>query len=296
LDQLHSSYLILFTVAALALAAGILFYIGLLGWVIQILSVVVRGTVRWGFLLWARFLAWARWPVFLAVVLGLLAGGCAAGSAFPGLVIVCGLVPLFMGVTACLAYMFLDLERYEVERGYKAMHNPMKGQELAQHLVRYGHQVGVPLLAAAAVGVIGGFALLNLGICQSVGGTWYRLAEEEATYPDFLAYALINLYSIVDLLDLANSRRLLSVAHVKTAAWPASSLLIVFKTFFTFVLLQQIFASVRKGKLLAEMIADFWSPHEPIRERARTALPQYGAIAIGPLLVSLRSVSTLTKE
>ena len=24
--------------------------------------------------------------------------------------------------------MFIDLERYEVERGYKAVHNPLKGQ------------------------------------------------------------------------------------------------------------------------------------------------------------------------
>ena len=33
-----------------------------------------------------------------------------------------------MGLTTCLAYMFIDLERCEVERGYKAVHNPLKGQ------------------------------------------------------------------------------------------------------------------------------------------------------------------------
>ena len=69
----------------------------------------------------------------------------------PWLAVLCGAVLLFMGVTACLAYMFIDLERYEVGRGYKAVHNPLKGQELAVNLVRYGHQVGVPLLAAASV-------------------------------------------------------------------------------------------------------------------------------------------------
>src|SRR5207248_1089975 len=69
-----------------------------------------------------------------------------------------------------------------------------------------------------------------------------------------------------------------------------------FKLFFTLVLLQQIFASLRQGKLLAETITDFWSPHEPIHDRARNALPQYGALAIGPLLTSLRSVPSLTKE
>jgi hypothetical protein len=69
-----------------------------------------------------------------------------------------------------------------------------------------------------------------------------------------------------------------------------------FQTFFAFVLLQQIFASIRQGNMLAETITDFWSPHESIHERARNALPQYGASAIGPLLVSLRSVACLTKE
>src|SRR5690349_3653014 len=73
-------------------------------------------------------------------------------------------------------------------------------------------------------------------------------------------------------------------------------LLAGFKAFFTLVLLQQFFASLRQGKLLAETIADFWSPHEPIYERARNALPQYGALAIEPLLLSLRSAPSLTRE
>jgi HEAT repeat protein len=296
LDQVHSSYLILGTLAALGVTAGVLFYIGLLGRVFQSLGVVVRGAIRQGFLLWEWLLSWANWPAFLATVVALLGVGCAVGRVWPALAVLFGLVPLFMGLTTCLAYMFIDVERYEVERGYKAVHNPLKGQELARHLVHYGHQVGVPLLAAAAVGVIGGFALLNLGLSRGAGRNWYQLAGEDASYADFLAYALINLYSIVDLLDLAASQHLLRVAHVKQAAWPASTLLVVFKTFFTLVLLQQIFASVRKGKLLAEMIADFWSPHPPIQERARAALPQYGPSAIGPLLVSLHSVAVLTKE
>ena len=61
-------------------------------------------------------------------------------------------------------------------------------------------------------------------------------------------------------------------------------------------MLHQIFASLRQGKLLAETITDFWSPHEPIHERARNALPVYGTLAIGPLLGSLRRVPSLTKE
>ena len=62
------------------------------------------------------------------------------------------------------------------------------------------------------------------------------------------------------------------------------------------MLLHQIFASLRQGKLLAETIADFWSPHEPIHDRACSALPVYGTVAIGPLLGSLRLVTSLTKE
>ena len=58
------------------------------------------------------------------------------------------------------------------------------------------------------------------------------------------------------------------------------------------MLLHQIFASLRQGKLLAETIADFWSPHEPIHERARNALPHVrrrghraaaGVAALGPV-------------
>jgi HEAT repeat protein len=296
LTRFHSSHLILFTVAALAVTAVVLFYMGLLGWVFHWLGSLVRGTVFRGFLIWRRLFAWATWPVFLAAELALLVAGDSLSEVVPWFTVVCGLIPWFMGVSACLAYMFIDLERYEVERGYKAVHNPLKGQELAENLVTFGPQVGVSLLAAAAIGAIGGFALLNLGLYRSIGEDWYHFAEGKPAYSDFLAYSLVSLYRIVDVLDLANSRHWTHVAIIKTAAWPASTLLTLFRTFFTLVLLQQIFASVRKGKLLAEMIADFWSPHEPIHHRARAALPQYGTIAVGPLLTSLRSVETLTKE
>ncbi len=298
LNQLDSSYLVLLSLAGLGLAAAILFYTGLLGWVIGILGRVVRGIIGKGFRLWERLFAWVTWPLFLAGVLGLLAVGWAAAAVLPALTIVCALVPLFMGITACLAYMFIDLERYEVERGYKAVHNPLKGQELALHLVRYGRQVGVPLLASATVGMIGGFALLNQGLYETIGKEWYAVGTEEGgpAYVDFLAYALIHLLRIVDVLNLAGSRHLLEVTYVRQAAWPASALLTSFQTFFTVVLLQQLFASLRQGKLLVETITDFWSPHEPIHERARNALPQYGARAIEPLLMSLRSVTALTKE
>jgi HEAT repeat protein len=295
LDQMPSSHLILITMVGLGILATALSYTGVVEWFFKCVQILVRWAVRQGFLTWQRLFSWAEWPIFLFMEFGFLVVGIAMGGALPGLTIALALVPLLMGVTACLAYVFIDLERYEVERGYKAVHNPMKGQDLAHHYSRFGHQVGVPLLAASALGIIGGFSLLNLGLYLGPGHNWYRIADQ-ATFPEFLAFSLINIYSIVDLLDLANNQKLLRVAHISTAAWPASTLVVTFKVFFTFVLLQQIFSSLRKGKLLIEMITDFWSPHEPIRERARTALPQYGVIAIRPLLRSLRSVSALTKE
>src|SRR5260370_19406165 len=138
--------------------------------------------------------------------------------------------------------------------------------------------------------MIGGFALLKQGLYETTGHDWYQVENESQrpVYVDFLAYALVNLLHIVDVLNLAQSYHFLRAAYVHQAAWPASTLLFGFKTFFTLVLLQQLFASLRQGKLLAETIADFCSPHEPIHEQARHALPQYGPVPVRPLLMSLR--------
>ena len=297
-DRIHSSYVLLTTLAGLAVVAGVLFRIGLAGWILRAVGLAFRGGIRVGFLLWERLLAWALWPQFLLVVLGLLAVGWLVGGWLPGLRAVCGLAPLLMGAVACLAYMFIDLERSEVERGHKAVYNPLKGQMLARHLARYGQQVRVPLLISATGAMIAGFAMLNQGLYETVGRGWYRVASQgrEPIYADFLAYALTNLLGIVDVLDLAKSHHWLGAANVSQAAWPSSSLLAGFKSLFTLVLLQQLFASLQQRKLLAETIIDFWSPYEPIHERARDALPQYGVLATGPLLISLRALPSLTKE
>ena len=295
-NQAASSYFILAVLAGVAAAAGALFYIGVLGWVIGLAGAAVHALIRAGFRCWRLLFGWASWQVFLSIEIGWLFLGWAVVDIWPTLALACGLAPLLMGLAACLAFMFIDLERYAVERGYKTIHKPVPGQELAHDLIWCGDKVDVPLLGAAAVGVIAGFALLNLGLSRTIGAGWYRLIDDQAGFADFLAYALVNLYNMVDLLDIANAQHLVRTAHVKAAKWPASTLLTVFKLFFTLVLLQQIFASIRKGRLLAEMISDFWSPHEPIHQRARSALPQFGAGAVGPLLVSLRSVAALTKE
>ena len=58
-DRIHSSYVLLATLAGLAVAAGVLFRIGLAGWVLRALGLAFRGAIRKGFLLWERLLAWA---------------------------------------------------------------------------------------------------------------------------------------------------------------------------------------------------------------------------------------------
>jgi HEAT repeat protein len=298
LDRMHSSILILAAFVLLGLVAAALFQVGLVGLALRLFGALVRGSIRQGFLVWKALFSWASWRVYLGLIVGLLVLGWLSSWLVPTLTTLCGLAALFMGVTACLAYMFIDLERYEVERGYKAIHNPLKGQELAVHLMEYGPRVGIPLLGAAAIGFIGGFAQFNQGLYETIGRGWYSVGTEKSApgYVDFLAYALLNIYRIVDLVDLANSYNFLRVTYVHQAHWQAATLLALFKTFFTLVLLQQIFASLRQGTLLAETITDFWSPHPPIHERARNSLPQHGVNVVRPLLASLRSVPSLTRE
>jgi HEAT repeat protein len=294
-EQFRSSTLLFLALAVLGLIGGLLYVSGIVGAVLWAASAVVRVGLRTGFRLWERLLSWAPWPLFLAVQLTLLAAGIAAET-LPGLTIACALPPLAMGLAACLAYMFIDVERYEVARGYKALHNPLKGQRLATELVRHGHRVGVPLLASSAVGMIGGFALLNVGLYRLLGDQWYTPPDGDPRFADFVAAALVQLLSVVDLLNVINTHRLAHLVFPRPVAPAASALLMIFKSFFTLVLLQQIFASVRKGRLLAETVADFWSPHESIHERARSAIPQFGASALRPLLLSLRETEALTHE
>jgi HEAT repeat protein len=297
LDQTLSSYSILTAILGVILLVGVLERIGLLGWALEQFGRATRWAVRSGFLAWERCLSWASWWVFLLLAAMLLITGAFATDIVPAVTLGCAALSLAMGVSACLAYMFIDVERYEVERGRKAVHDPAKGQELAPNVARYGHQVEVTLLAGAAAAVIGGFALLNQGLYETVGRGWFSVeAGSQPAFVDFLAYSLINLLSLVDVLDLADSRQLLHASFVRKGTWPSAVLLAAFRTFFTMIILQQVFASVRQGRLLSETIADFWSPHEPIHDRARNALPQFGASAIGPVLVSLREMTALTKE
>jgi hypothetical protein len=126
LDRLHASYSLLIVLGAAGLLAFLLHRLGLIRLALRLLGFLVRKSIGGGFALWRRLLAWAPWPLFLAVVVAFLAVGLAAVSIAPAVAVLFALTPLCMGVTACLAYMHIDLERYAVGRGYKAAHNPSR--------------------------------------------------------------------------------------------------------------------------------------------------------------------------
>jgi HEAT repeat protein len=297
LDQTLSSYSILAVLLAVVLLVVVLERSGILGWALEQFGRTTRSAIHTGFWLWELCLSWAEWWTILVAAIALITVGALAASTAPPLTLLCSILTMSIGVATCLAYMCIDIERYEVERGRKAVHNPSKGQELAANVARYGHQVEITLLGVAAAAVIGGFALLNQGLYEGVGRNWYRIeSDAHPVYVDFFASALINLLSLVDVLDLADSRQLIHAAFVRKGGWQVATLLAVFRSFFTMIILQQVFASMRQGRLLSETIADFWSPHETLYDRARNALPQFGAAAIGPILNSLRKTTSLTKE
>src|SRR5262249_54864002 len=86
------------------------------------------------------------------------------------------------------------------------------------------------------------------------------------------------------------------IAFVRPVYWPASMLLLSFRLFFSFVLLQQLVSLVRHGRLLDESVQDLWSPYEPIQRRAAEHLKQQGPDAVGVLLVAVESTAPLTAE
>ena len=148
-DQLSSSYLVISLLLLVVATAGILFYIGLIKWAVAIAAAVVQNGIRYGFSLWERLFAWASLRIFVSLTFACVFLGWLAAQIAPVVTVAAAVVPLFMGITASLAYMLIDQERYAVSRGHKAVHNPLMGQELAENLVRHGQAVGVPLLVAA---------------------------------------------------------------------------------------------------------------------------------------------------
>jgi HEAT repeat protein len=298
LEHLRTSYLLLGTLAVGGVVAGVLFKLGVIGWLVRTVGRIVAIVVELGFQTWEVILGWASWEQFLGVAAALWVVTEVVGLGIPAARIAGGVALIVVGTSACFAYMFIDRERSEVERGYKSIHNVQKGQRPAEYLKRYGRQARIPLLLSASLAAIAGFAMLNQGLYETIGRRWYNVSETigEPLYGDFLAFAVVLVMNLVDVLDLARTHHILGAQSVSAAAPPAKLIAAGFRGFFTLVLLHQVFASLRQGKALAETVADFWSPHEPIHERARSALPVFGVTAIDPLLRSLRSVETLTKE
>jgi hypothetical protein len=103
LERADSSELLLATLAGIMVSAGLLYRIGLIGWVLRGFGYVATGAIRRGFLLWERLLGWASWPLYLTIACGLLLVGGVAGGRWPASMVLCGLATLFMGIIACLA-------------------------------------------------------------------------------------------------------------------------------------------------------------------------------------------------
>ena len=79
LERADPSFLLLTTLAGIIVSAGVLYQVGLVGWVLRGVGLAVRGCIWTGFRSWERLLAWASWPLFLAIVFRLSDGG-RAGS------------------------------------------------------------------------------------------------------------------------------------------------------------------------------------------------------------------------
>src|SRR5205823_486133 len=147
-----------------AVLLGLLYRIGLVRAAVRLFSYTASTLTRLGFALWRWLLSWAPWPVLGGIVLVLLMLAPIEGPTRPQRELLVGSLLLFTGVVTCLAYIHVDLERYEVSRGYKALNNPAKGQALARSLLYSAGRVGFPLLLTATIAAAGGFALLNHGL------------------------------------------------------------------------------------------------------------------------------------
>src|SRR5437870_2438280 len=83
-------------------------------------------------------------------------------------------------------------------------------------LVAVGDRVNMLLLVAATAGVVFGFTLTNQALYETVGHDWYKLGDSTTPpgFIDFLAYTLVNLFRVVDLLHIAGSYNVLDVSFV----------------------------------------------------------------------------------
>lgn len=296
---LQTSYLLLLTLAGFCLLLGVLYGVGILGDFVNLVTRLLRWAILWGFHVWERTLWWAAWPLYLLLGIAvLLAGNFFSNEDLHFVTLPFGAALLTMGVVTCLTFMYLSNERYQVSRGYKVFHDPQKGQELADDLLQYGDRVGFVTLVVSILFVITGFAQFNHAIYETFGADWYEVKEKDSdiVYLDFVTFAIIHLINIVDFLDVINANFLHDLSYLKARSFPIRMLVMAYKTFFSFVLLQQLFIALRQSRMIAETMKDFWSPHHPIHQRAIASLKQSGPDAIPALLGSLGRAEGLSKE
>ncbi len=313
MNALGSSEKVLLAAAVAALVIALLTVIGFVPWLVGQFFALLRWLLETGFWLWERVLAGIPWPLLALVIVSVHV--ILYYNSGPIVTVLLGLFLLTVGLICCLAYIAIDQERLEVGRGYKALHNPARGQQWAGRLAVHGPHVGLPLLLVATLACVSGFALFNEGLSESIGADWYapghhrryhylnaeELAEARASnpkpeYPDFLVYSLLNLASAFDFIDVINLANVSRVNYVHPNRWPASMLLVLFRVFFTAVLLQQILSFFGKVRLIQECVRDFWSPHEPIQRRAGENLAQLGGRAVDNLLRSVELIEYMTPE
>ena len=111
LEHVHTSYLLLGMLVVAVLAAGVLFRIGLVGWMLRCFADFVRASIRGGFRTWEYLLGWASWTEFVGIACALLLAGGILGGWVPVFRILCSVALMIMGSSACFAYMFIDFER-----------------------------------------------------------------------------------------------------------------------------------------------------------------------------------------
>src|SRR5262249_36730340 len=119
LDQITSSQWLVAAFVAFLLLLAIAYVTGALGWLFSRLRRLILALVGGGFAIWRRWLGWAPWPVLLMLIVALHAAAWSVDWRNSLGALAGGFVILFLGVVACLAYMHIDLERYEVARGHK---------------------------------------------------------------------------------------------------------------------------------------------------------------------------------
>src|SRR5262245_15857780 len=168
----HSATFVLVSFLAVGLLAGLLYQSGLLGLILRILFGAANACIYWGYRTWDRYLSGLQWYGLAAILIGLHL--LRWPFEFPPLMTaMIGATLLTVGAITVLAYMYIDTERYEVSRGYKALHSPVKGQRLAEGLAKHGDQAGYAMLVTAILCCISGFSLMNLGLYESLGRAWY---------------------------------------------------------------------------------------------------------------------------